>query len=156
MTEQEYFEFLESGIAKLPEQEQAKIFKTCAEKCVEGTVLKVMRQQFEECGCSLDAQYTKYGHTEFFWAKIIEPNHIYELGYPRCFCPMVEKGFAKSIVHCECSRQSILQVLNNLLPNNKIEVKTISTVLSGADKCTFRVTVSEIFDYLCTQNEDEV
>lgn len=141
MDEQDFLETLELGIAQLPEQEQAKVFKNCAIKCVEAYVMKVMRQQFEECGCSLDEQYKKYGNTEFFWAKIIEPGHVYELGYPRCFCPMVEKGSAKSVVHCECSRQSIIHVLQNLLPNSTIEVKTVRTVLSGADKCTFRVTV---------------
>ena len=144
MTEQDFLETLESGIAQVPEQEQAKIFAKCAAKCAGDMVLKVMRQQFEECGCSLDGQYKKYGNTEFFWAKIIEPGHVYEMGYPRCFCPLVEKGFAKSVVHCECSRQSILFVLRNLLPDKTIEAKTISTVLSGADKCTFRVTVRDI------------
>lgn len=141
MNEQDFFVSLESGIAQLPEHEQAKVFKGCAVKCVEMYVMKTMRQQFEECGCSLDEQYRKYGNTEFFWAKIVEPGHIYELGYPRCLCPMVAKGFAKSAVHCECSRQSIIHVLQNLLPNSTIEVKTLGTVLSGADKCAFRVSV---------------
>lgn len=142
MNEQEFLESLESGISKLPKQDQAKVFGPCAAKCVEGTVLKVMRQQFEECGCSLDEQYKKYGDTPFFWANIIESGHVYEMGYTRCFCPLVEKGLVKSPIHCECSRQSILFVLHNLLPNKEIEAETISTVLTGAEKCTFRVKVS--------------
>lgn len=142
MTEQEFLTALEEGIAQLPQNDQAKVFKSCAAKCVEGVVLKVMRQQFEECGNSLDEQYKKYGDTPFFWARIMEPDHVYELGYPHCFCPMVEKGFVHSPIHCECSRQSILHVLQDLLPGRNIQVETVSTVLSGAEKCTFKATVN--------------
>lgn len=141
MNEQEFFQLLEDGIAELPQAERARAFRKCAKNCVEQFVLKEMRRQFEECGCNLDAQYTKYAKSEYFYANIVEPGHIYEMGYPRCLCPMYEKGFAKSAVHCECSRQSIIYVLQNLLPNKKIEVETIETVLSGDQKCKFRVTV---------------
>lgn len=141
MNEQEYFKELEDGISKLPQAEQAKVFRGCAINCVKDTVMKEMRRQFDECGGSLDEQYKKYGNTEYFFARIIESGHVYEMGYPRCFCPMVASEFAKDAVHCECSRQSIFYVLNNLLPGKKIEVERLGTVLSGAEKCTFRVTV---------------
>jgi len=141
MNEKEFFKTLECGIAKLPQAEQAQIFRPCAVNCASEYVLKEMRRQFEECGCSLDAQYKKYGNTEYFYANIIESGHIYEMGYPKCFCPLVASGFVQSAVHCECSRQSIIYVLQNLLPGKDIKVETIETVLSGAPKCKFRVTV---------------
>ncbi len=141
MEEKEYFQILEKGISKLGQSERAKVFKGCALNCVKDTVMKEMRRQFEECGCSLDAQYTKYGNTQYFFANIIVPGHVYEMGYPRCFCPMVAKGFVTSDIHCECSRQSIIYVLSNLLPDKEIEVEQLSTVLSGAEKCTFKVTI---------------
>jgi hypothetical protein len=141
MDEKEFLNILEEGIAGLPQNERGKAFRCCAEKCANGFVMKEMRRQFDECGGSLDEQYKKYGNTEYFFARIIEPGHVYEMGYPRCFCPMVASGFAKSVVHCECSRQSIFYVLNNLLPDKEIEVQMLGTVLSGAEKCTFRVTV---------------
>jgi hypothetical protein len=141
MDEKDFLKTLEDGIAELPQAEQAKIFRPCAENCAKGFVLTEMRRQFEECGSSLDEQYKKYGNTEFFYADIIEPGHVYEMGYPRCLCPLVEAGFVKSAVHCECSRQSIIFVLQSLLPDKEIEVETIETVLSGATKCKFRVTI---------------
>lgn len=141
MDDKEFFQFLEDGIALLPEKEQGQVFRDCAVNCIKDFVLKEMRRQFDECGKSLDAQYTKYGHSEYFFAEIIKPGKVYEIGYPRCLCPMVEHGFAKAPVHCECSRQSILLVLHDLLPDKIIEVETIGTVLSGYDKCKFRVVV---------------
>lgn len=103
-------------------------YRSKAVSCVKDTVMPEMRRQFEECGCDLDEQYKKYGDTEFFFANIIEPRHVYELGYPN---------------FCECSRQSVLYILENLLPEKTITVETTGTVLNGADKCTFRVTVKE-------------
>ncbi len=110
-------------------------------ECVKDTVLPIQRVQFEECGCDLDSQYKKYGNTDAFIAKIIEPNHIYEMGYPKCVCEEVLSGKVTDISHCECSRNSILYILQNLLPEKDIEVEIIHTVLGGADNCLFRVVI---------------
>ena len=136
-----YFQTMENDISLLPSEEQAKVYRHCAADCVKNYVMKEMRRQFDECGGSLDLQYTKYGRSPYFFADIIEKGHIYEIGYPKCFCPLVESGFSKAPVHCECSRQSILYVLHELLPDKQIEVETIGTVLSGAKECRFRVVV---------------
>lgn len=136
-----YFQTIENGIAALPQQQQAAIFRPCAIGCVQAYVLKEMRRQFEECGCDLDSQYTKYGRSEFFFADIIEKGRVYELGYPRCLCPVATEGFAKEPVHCECSRQSIIYVLQQLLPGREIGVEKMHTVLDGSSECRFRVVV---------------
>lgn len=117
-------------------------YKNKAIHCVKDTVLPLQRGQFEECGRCLDEQYRRYGNTEFLNAKIIEPGRVYEIGYPECVCPEVLSGEVKDASHCECSRQSILYILGDLMPDRNIDVETIETVLSGAWKCRFKVTVS--------------
>ena len=62
-------------------------YREKAEKCIEFTALPEMRRQFEECGCSLDAQYAKYGDTPYFHGEVVEPGHVYIVGYPCCVCP---------------------------------------------------------------------
>lgn len=116
-------------------------YKNKAINCVKDTVLLEQKRQFEECGCNLDEQYKKYGNTEAFFANIIEAGHIYEIGYPKCVCSEVLSGKISSISHCECSRQSILYVLGNLLPDKNINIEIIETVLGGAKKCCFKVSV---------------
>lgn len=138
---QSFYKTLESGIEKLPPKVCEELFRPCAESCVKNYVLGIQQQQFNECGGDLDLQYERYGRSEFFFADIIERGHIYEMGYPRCLCPMVQSGYASSPVHCECSRQSILYVLKTLLPDKKISVEKVHTVLSGAGECRFRATV---------------
>ena len=116
-------------------------YKNKAINCVKDTVLPLQKGQFEECGCSLDEQYKKYGNTESFFGKVIESGHVYEIGYPKCVCSEVLCGKVSSAKHCECSRQSVLYILEQLLPDKTITVKTIETVLGGAKKCRFRVTI---------------
>lgn len=109
--------------------------------CVKDTILPMQKKQFEECGRCLDEQYKRYGNTEWLSAKTIEPGRVYEIGYPACVCPDVASGKAKDVSHCECSRQSVLYIIGELLPDKKIDVEIIETVLGGADKCRFKVTV---------------
>lgn len=139
----EFYQALESGIQALPGEQRAALYRPCAEGCVKRYVLEMQRQQFEECGGDLDAQYEKYGKSPYFFADIIERGRVYEIGYPvsSCLCPMVAAGIAASSVHCECSRQSMLCVLNTLLPEKNIQVELLHSVLTGAQECRFRVTV---------------
>ena len=41
---------------------------------------------------------------------------------------------------CNCSRQSILYVLNCLEPNSTFEVEILETILRGAEHCRFQIT----------------
>ncbi len=136
-----FFKTLEGGIEKLPQSVREELYRPCAIECVKNYVLDMQKQQFEECGGDLDAQYEKYGRSEFFFADIKERGHVYEIGYPRCLCPVAGAGLASSSAHCECSRQSILYVLNTLLLDRSILVEPLHTVLSGASECRFRITV---------------
>lgn len=115
-----------------------------AVRCVKDTVLPEQMRQFRSCGCSLDEQYRQYGETEGFFAKVLEPGRRYELGYPRCVCPEVLSGGEKDPAHCECSRQSILYILETLLPGKSIQVERMETVLEGAERCRFTVTIKPV------------
>ena len=116
-------------------------YREKAIRCVKDTVLPLQRKMFQECGGDLDAQYQKYGTSDGFFANIIQPGRIYEMGYPKCVCPEVLSGAARDPAHCECSRQSIACILESLLPDRCIAVETVETVLTGADRCRFLVTV---------------
>ena len=115
-------------------------YRTKAINCVKDTALPVQMRWFQECGHDLGVYCQKYGETEYFFAKEIEAGHIYERGYPKCVCPEALAG-GKDASFCECSRQGMIYVLENMMPDKCIEVKTIETVLDGAEKCRFRVIV---------------
>lgn len=77
-------------------------------KSDKNTLVSAIKQADKECGYSLDEQYKKYGNTENFFGRVIEPGQIYEVGYPKCVCPEVLSGKTHDKAHCECSRQSTL------------------------------------------------
>ena len=99
-------------------------YRTKAINCVKDTALPVQMHLFKECNNDLDTYCQKYGETEFFFAKVIEEGHVYEMGYPRCVCPeaLAEE---KEASFCECSRQGILFVLQNMMPEKHIDVEII-------------------------------
>lgn len=139
-----FYRALEEAIGRLPAEVRASLYRPCAAACVRDGVQTEMRRQFEECGCDLDRQYAKYGRSPYFFADVIEPGRVYEMGYPRCLCPQVEAGFVTAPTHCECSRQSILCVLEELLPDRHIGVETLHTVLESGAECRFRVEVGAL------------
>ena len=138
-----FYQTLEQSIGSLPQSAREELYRPCAEGCVKRYVLAEQQRQFEECGRDLDAQYGKYGRSPYFFADIIEKGRVYEIGYPteKCLCPMVMSGIAATSVHCECSRQSMLYVLRTLLPERKITVELLHSVLNGGKECRFRVVV---------------
>lgn len=117
-----------------------KAYKSKAINCVKDTAMPTLLQWFKDSGSDLDLYCEKYGETEFSYASVIEKGHIYEMGYPRCVCPEALAG-VQDPNFCECSRQSMIFVLKNMLPDKEIKVETIGTVLSGANRCSFKVTV---------------
>lgn len=109
--------------------------------CVKDTVLPLHARRLRECGGDLDLLYMKYGDTAAFYAKILEPGRVYEVGFPSCVCPRLQYGETHEPEHCECSRQSLLYILESLQPEKRITVETLETVFSGGERCRFQVTV---------------
>lgn len=111
-----------------------------AVSCVKDYVLPMQRQIYEECGGDFDKIYGEAMNSNLYTGKVIEPGHIYELGYPECTCPKVLSGAVSDPEHCECTRQSILYVLHQLEPASMFEVEILKTVLRGSEHCRFRIT----------------
>lgn len=116
-------------------------YKKKAIDCVKDTALPVLMEWFVDSDYDLDTYCHKYGETEFSFAKIIEPGHIYEMGYPKCVCPEALSGEMEESF-CECSRQGMVYVLESMMPEKQIQVETIETALGGGGKCRFRVVVN--------------
>ena len=55
--------------------------------------------------------------------------------------PGISLPSGRDAAHCECSRQSVLYILEQLLPERHITVRTVETVLGGGTCCRFAVTV---------------
>jgi len=143
---QDYFQEMERQMTLLPKDQQGLVFRKCAIDCVTNYVLPILKKRQEKCGKDLDLFFSENENSEYSFQTVIEKGHIYEMGYPRCLCFMHDMGFAKSKIHCECSRQSILFVMHELFPEKDVSVEMVDTVLGGSDKCTFRIMVNYDYD----------
>ena len=54
-------------------------YKTKAVNCLKNTALPVLLQRFRECGSDLDAYCAQYGETEFFFARVVQRGHVYDM-----------------------------------------------------------------------------
>jgi len=108
--------------------------------CVKDYVLPAQIKLYQSCGGNLNKIYGEAMNGNGYFGKVIEPGHIYELGYEKCTCQKVLKGQISDPEHCNCSRQSILYILNQLEPDTIFSVEILETVLQGADHCRFRIT----------------
>ena len=135
---------LSCWIDKLGIQEGSNIMKEKyydqAVACVKDTVLPAQVKLYQSCGGNLDKVYGEAMNGNGYFGKVIEPGHIYELGYETCTCQKVLSGKAAAPEQCECSRQSILYILGCLEPDSVFEVEILETVLRGAEHCWFLIT----------------
>ena len=111
-----------------------------AVSCVKDYVLPMQREIYEKYGGDFDKIYGEAMNNESYTGKVIESGHIYELGYPKCTCPKVLSGEVTNPEQCECTRQSILYILNQLEPKSIFEVEILDTILRGSEHCRFKIT----------------
>lgn len=108
--------------------------------CVKDQVLPAQIKLYQSCDGNLDKVYGEAMNGNGYFGKVIEPGHVYELGYETCTCQKVLSGMVTAPEQCECSRQSILYILGCLEPEGKFEVEILETVLRGAEHCRFLIT----------------
>ena len=108
--------------------------------CVKDDILPAQLNLYQSCDGDLDRVYGEAMNGNGYFGKVIEPGHIYELGYEKCTCQNVLSGRITDPDQCNCSRQSILYILGRLEPNSSFEVDILETVLRGAEHCRFRIT----------------
>lgn len=108
--------------------------------CVKDFVLPAQMELYHSCDDDLDRVYGEAMNGNGYLGSVIEPGHIYELGYEKCTCPKVLSGQITDPNHCNCTRQSILYILSQLEPNSKFEVEILETAMNGAEHCRFQIT----------------
>ena len=110
--------------------------------CVRGYVLPAQRALYEQYQGDFDRIYTEGMGSDAYMGRVLEPGHVYELGYRRCTCPKVLSGEVTDPAHCECTRQSILYILNQLEPETDFQADILGTILRSSEDCRFRITVN--------------
>ena len=134
-----WFGSLNDGLDKMSVDECSRLFAGCAETCARDALKYLYRDLFNECDGNLDMFFTKVGEKKNVEGRIVEPGRVYELVFTSCDCPLHTDVNIKSTRLCECSRQSMICVFKNLVPEKNFNIECVSSILSGNDKCCHRI-----------------
>ncbi len=135
-----WFEGFEKGILHLDQQEREVLFCECAKNCVENGILLVYQNFYNEADGSIDIFFEKLNNIDGIHTEIFEAGKKFNLFFEKCTCNLHTEGYVDSPLLCECSRQSVIYVLNLFWSNKKFDVKICSTILRGGENCELRIT----------------
>ncbi len=72
--------------------------------------------------------------------SVIEAGKVFDIIFKNCSCDLHTKAKMNSCRLCECSRQSIICEMKELVPTKDFEVQKMESVLDGNQRCRFRIS----------------
>ena len=136
-----WFSGFEKGLKILPEEERNKLLCECGIACSESYSLDVYKKIWYNSNSVSDFFALLNSGFEDVSVIEVEKNTTYEIYYSTCLCDLYTQGYIKSGEFCECSRRSLLYNLNNIIPDSKVQVELVDSILRGGEKCILRITI---------------
>jgi hypothetical protein len=136
-----WFNGFEESLKSIDEQNRNTILKHCGKACSESYTLQVYWDEYKKSNDFMDflsRLKNRFPEAEFHLPD--EKNIIY-LTYHYCACDLVKKGYIKSSVFCECSKQSLLHNWNKIFGENNVDIKLVQSILDGKNTCVFESTI---------------
>ena len=138
-----WFNGFNDGLEKMSTEECSRLFSKCAYKCACDALKYLYRDLFEECEGNLDKFFSRVEEKKNVKGRIIESGKIYELIFTSCDCPIYTEAGIKSNRLCECSRQSMICVFKELIPNRIFHIESVKSILSGDEVCCHRIIIDD-------------
>ncbi len=133
----------EKGLDSLDEVNRICLLKECARSCANTGVLEKHQKLYEAVNHNLDEYYRRLNETGDVTGEVIISGKEYMITYPECGCDLHTSCGLTSGSLCECSRQSILYVEQNVT-NKTITVERLESVLAGDEVCKFRIRFEDL------------
>ena len=115
------------------------LLRQCARKCADTGVLQAYKELHKAVQGDRNAFYTKMGELGGVRGEVIVPDREYNVYFPKCSCDLHTAGGVNTPKLCECSRQSVIYVGENIWKGESFRVEQVETILSGARECKFRI-----------------
>lgn len=122
---------------------RSSLLAHCARHCANTGILECYRQHYLHVEGDRDRFYSEMQHLGGVQGEVVVPGKEYLIIFPECFCDLHISGGVNTPNLCECSRQSIFYVGEEIWGRNRFTVINEGTVLSGAPACRFRVVFKE-------------
>lgn len=136
------FKGFEDGIAKLSEEQRETFFRECGRNCVQCGTLQVYKDLFEQAAGDLDRFFAIADEQPGVRCETVEKDAVYNLYFLECTCELHKRGYVSTPLLCECSRQSIIYVLQSLWKDRTFQVTICESILRGSQHCKMRIEAS--------------
>ena len=137
-----WFKGFEDGIAKLSEEQRETFFRECGRNCVQCGTLQVYKDLYEQAAGDLDRFFAIADEQPGVRCETVEKDAVYNLYFLECTCELHKRGYVSTPLLCECSRQSILYVLQSLWKDRTFQVTICESILRGCQHCKMRIEAS--------------
>lgn len=138
-----WFNGFSGGLDQLRQEECSRLFSKCALQCSCDALKYLYRDLFIECNGDLDKFFLRLNEKKDIEGKVIQSGKVYELIFTKCGCPLYTQTGIKSTNLCECSRQSMICVFKNLVPQRTFKIESMESILAGNEKCCHRIMFVE-------------
>ena len=135
----DWFKGFEKGIAKLPEAQRETFFRECGKNCVQCGTLQIYKDLYKQAAGDLDQFFAKANELPGVRCETIEKGSVYDLYFMECTCGLHKQGYVSTPLLCECSKQSILYVLQSLWKDRTFQVTICESILRGSLHCRMRI-----------------
>ena len=136
---QYWFKGFEKAISDMDEKNSKMIFSQCGKACSDSYTKQIYIDEYE-CSENINDFLTRlknrFPEIEF---KIIKDNKIVLLTYHHCACDLVRKGYIKTPLLCECSRQSLLYNWETVIGKQNVKINLLGSILNGDNCCEFEI-----------------
>lgn len=137
-----WFKGFEDGIAKLSEEQRETFFRECGRNCVQCGTLQVYKDLYEQAAGDLDRFFAIADEQPGVRCETVEKDAVYNLYFLKCTCELHKRGYVSTPLLCECSRQSIIYVLQSLWKDRTFQVTICESILRGSQHCKMRIEAS--------------
>ena len=138
-----WFEGFGEGLDKMSNEECSRLYSKCAYNCSRDALKNLYRDLFEECEKDLDRFFVRLEEKKNVKGRVVESGKIYELIFTNCDCPIHTEAGVETNSLCECSRQSMICVFRELVPERRFHIECVKSILSGDEICCHRIIFDE-------------
>lgn len=135
----DWFKGFEKGIAKLAAEQREQFFSECGKHCVQCGTLQVYKDLYEQATGDLDRFFAIADEQPGVRCETVEKDAVYNLYFLECTCELHKRGYVSTPLLCECSRQSILYVLQSLWKDRTFQVIIRESILRGDQYCKMQI-----------------
>ena len=133
---------LRKELPNLQRNKGSNSFRNAEKRCVQCGTLQVYKDLYENANGDIDGFFSEANELPGVRCETIEKGSVYDLYFMECTCRLHKQGYVSTPLLCECSRQSILYVLQSLWNDRTFRVTICESILRGSQHCKMRIEAS--------------